>query len=56
MANIGNSAKPFLRKNENGKTRYLTLKQFRREIEAGTAELPMWDEGGCGCFTDEVAA
>lgn len=46
------SAKPFLRMNVEGKLRYLTLKQFRQGIEAGTMQLTfddLLDFGGCGC-------
>lgn len=52
LAEIGPTAKPFLRKVENGVTHYLTLKQLREQLDAGTAELPMFDDSGCGCFTD----
>lgn len=34
------------------KIRYITLREFREQLEAGTAELPMFDDSGCGCFTD----
>lgn len=52
MAKIGPTAKPFLRKQENKVTKYLTLKQFRVMIENG--EQPdMFDQGGCGCFVDD---
>lgn len=53
MSEIGPTAKPFLRKVRNGATEYLTLKQLREHFESGTAELPMFDASGCGCFTDE---
>lgn len=53
MAAIGPTAKPFLRMTVAGELQYLTLKQFREHIEAGTAELPMFDTQGCGCFTDD---
>jgi len=55
MAAIGPTARPFLRMTDNGKLIYVTLKEFRERLEAGTAELPMFDEPGCGCFTDEGA-
>jgi hypothetical protein len=55
MAAIGPTAKPFLRMTVDGKLTYVTLKQFRNHIEAGSAELPMFDEPGCGCFTDDSA-
>lgn len=53
LAEIGNTARPFLRKVNKGETEYLSLRNFRHQLEAGTAELPMFDATGCGCFTDE---
>lgn len=53
MDAIGPTAKPFLRKVWDGEIQYLTLRDFREELEQGTAELPMFDESGCGCFTDD---
>lgn len=53
---IGKSARPFLRQRQGGVTRYLSLREFREQLEAGTAELPMFGVGGCGCFTDSEAA
>ncbi len=54
MAAIGPTAKPFLRMTVDGKLTYVTLRQFREHIESGSKELPMFDEPGCGCFTDEA--
>lgn len=56
LAEIGDTARPFLRQSAKGETQYLTLRDFRQQLEAGTAELPMFDATGCGCFTDEEAA
>jgi len=53
MDAIGDTAKPFLRQDYRGETQYLTLKDFREGLEAKTMELPMFDDSGCGCFTDE---
>lgn len=53
MAEIGESAKPFLRVTLEGELKYLSLREFRKHIERGTMELPMFDASGCGCFTDE---
>jgi hypothetical protein len=53
MAAIGETAKPFLRKVHNSEIQYITLKDFRQELESQTLELPMFDNEGCGCFTDE---
>jgi hypothetical protein len=55
MAAIGPTAKPFLKMQRGGVQEYLTLRQFREHIESGTSELPMFDEHGCGCFTDEAS-
>lgn len=52
MAEIGETAKPFLRVTLEGELRYLTLAEFREHLERGTMELPMFDASGCGCFTD----
>ena len=53
MQQIGPTARPFLRQVSGGETDYLTLKEFRKGIEAGSMELPMFDAAGCGCFTDD---
>lgn len=53
MSAIGETAKPFLRKVHQGETQYITLTEFRKELECQTLELPMFDDSGCGCFTDE---
>lgn len=43
------TTRPFLRKVENGKIKYLTLKQFRESVESGERHDEL-DFGGCGCF------
>jgi len=53
LTEIGSTARPFLRQVTDGETEYLTLKTFRQRLESGTAELPMFDVAGCGCFTDD---
>lgn len=53
IAAVGPTARPFLRDRRGGKTRYLTLKQFREEYQAGTLEVDPYDFGGCACFVDE---
>ena len=53
MEAIGETARPFLRKVNKGETQYITLLEFREELDAGTAELPMFTEAGCACFIDE---
>ena len=53
MNKIGPTAKPFLRQVVDSETKYLTLADFRKHIQAGSLELPMFDEPGCGCFTDD---
>lgn len=49
MADIP-TARPFLRKIENGVKRYVTLREFRTQIENG-GNFDMFDVGGCGCFS-----
>lgn len=49
---IGETARPFLRMTVGGELKYLTLTEFREHLERGTAELDMFSESGCGCFTD----
>jgi len=53
LSEIGPTAKPFLRMTIGGKLKYLSLKDFREHLERGTPELPMFDDHGCGCFTDD---
>jgi len=53
MSEIGDTARPFLRRVRHGETQYITLREFREELDSGTMELPMFDAAGCGCFTDE---
>lgn len=52
MSKIGETARPFLRQMKNGELKYITLREFREQLDAGTAELPMFDSSGCGCFSD----
>jgi ribosomal protein L44E len=53
LSEIGGTARPFLRRVRQGDTQYITLKEFREELDQETMELPMFDASGCGCFTDE---
>lgn len=53
MRKIGPTAKPFLRRNVDGKREYLTMKEFRLGIESGNIKPPAQEFGGCGCFTDD---
>ncbi|MGG1531410.1 phosphoadenosine phosphosulfate reductase family protein [Brevibacillus agri] len=55
---------PFLRQTRNGKTVYVSLKDFREQIAEAEQnqrdigeQIDMFDFGGCGCFSDfeEVA-
>ena len=55
MALIGPTAKAFLRQSEFGLQEYLTLSEFREQLERGTMELPMFDAEGCGCFSEDAA-
>lgn len=48
---------PFLRQTVNGEKHYLSLKQFREQVEANErneqqVEIDLLDIGGCGCFSD----
>ena len=51
---IGESARPFLRKNIKGKTHYLRLSEFRAMIASGEITVDEYEFGGCACFVDEV--
>jgi Phosphoadenosine phosphosulfate reductase family len=53
MDAIGPTAKPFLRQYADGDIQYLTLMDFREQLESKSMELPMFDNSGCGCFTEE---
>lgn len=52
MAQIGKTAKPFLRVTIDGELKYLTLKEYRERVEAGDIQQPLFSNHGCGCFTD----
>ena len=43
-------ARPFLVRTENGQRQYMTLREFREDVELGEP-TPDFDFGGCGCFT-----
>ena len=45
------TTRPFLRMTINKKMNYLSLRDFRKHIEAD-AQVDMYDIGGCGCFLD----
>ena len=55
---IGKDAKrsskwyPFIKIIKNGKTRYVTMRQFRKLIASGEHEVDLYDWGACGCFID----
>jgi hypothetical protein len=55
MAEIGPTAKPFLKVTTNGVVRYVTLREFRDYVQGG-GQLEMFSQAGCGCFSDEEAA
>lgn len=42
-----------LRDRTGGKTRPMTLREFRERIEAKSIDADLFDVGGCGCFVDE---
>lgn len=45
-----------LRDRTGGTTTPLTLAALRARVEAEPDQLDLFDEGGCGCFTDSPAA
>lgn len=53
MGQIGDTAKPFLRKTVAGEINYITLNEFRDMVQEGEIEVPEFDAEGCGCFIDE---
>ena len=50
---IGESARPFLRKNINGVTTYMKLSEFRDKVQSGEIDVDPYEFGGCACFVDE---
>lgn len=42
---------PFLKRTRDKQIQYLSLKEFREEVEAGE-KVDLLDVGGCGCFGD----
>ncbi|KUN34809.1 hypothetical protein AQJ30_27435 [Streptomyces longwoodensis] len=44
-----------LRDRRGGATKPLTLAALRRRIEEQPDQLDLFDEGGCGCFTELAA-
>jgi hypothetical protein len=49
------TTRPFLRRVTKGVKEYLTLKQFREQLESGE-NFDKFDFGGCGCFVDDQKA
>jgi 3'-phosphoadenosine 5'-phosphosulfate sulfotransferase (PAPS reductase)/FAD synthetase len=47
-------ARGFIRKWIGGELKYLSLKEFRLSLQSGD-QPEMFDESGCGCFSDEEA-
>jgi len=50
---IGPTAVPFIRWTWKGKLYYLRMSEFRDMIHSGALTPPLYEYGGCGCFTDE---
>lgn len=51
MAQIGPTARPFLRRTVKGQIEYLTLRDFRLLVEAGDITIDPFDwADGCSCF------
>lgn len=53
MAQIGPTARGFIRVTLEGVPHYMTLKQFREWIQAG-GKPANYEMGGCGCFVDDA--
>jgi hypothetical protein len=53
MQDIGPTARPFLRRKNDGETEYLTLKEFRELREKG-GQVDAYSPEGCGCFIGSV--
>jgi hypothetical protein len=53
MEQIGPTARGFIRVQRNGKTSYLTMRQFREAVESGELKPDLYEMGGCGCFVDD---
>ena len=51
MREIGPTARPFLRQTVDGELQYITLREFREQLERRPPELSLFDEGSaCDCF------
>jgi hypothetical protein len=50
---IGETARPFLRKNINGVVTYMKLSEFRDGLASGEITADPYEFGGCACFIDE---
>lgn len=48
------TARPFLRKTENGELKYLTLTRFKEMVRQEPQQVDAFDWGGCGCFVTEA--
>lgn len=47
------STKPFIRVTTDNVLRYLTMREFREQyLEKDSAQIDLFDWGGCGCFID----
>jgi len=53
MAEIGQTARPFLRKTVDKEMSYLSLREFRQLLETDAVDIPEFSPGSCGCFTDD---
>lgn len=56
MRNLLGKDVSILRDRTGGTTKPLTLAVLRHRIEEQPNQLDLFDEGGCGCFTDDLAA
>ncbi len=47
-------ARGFIRVVRGKRTRYLSMKQFREEVQSGKLVPANYEMGGCGCFVDDA--
>lgn len=53
-AEIGATARGFIRVVRNGATEYLHMKDFREQVQSGELVPANYEMGGCGCFVDDA--
>lgn len=48
------ASKGFIRVTRQKQTQYLSMREFREQVEGGTLKPKMYEMGGCGCFVDDL--